>query len=55
MKKKRLEDYLEDKLLEFCTLCIEDSVGERKSKLGRARKYSKTISNYIKKRWGITE
>jgi hypothetical protein len=55
MKKKNLEDYLEDKLLEFCTLCVEDSMGERKSKLGRARKCAKGISNYIKKRWNITE
>jgi hypothetical protein len=53
--KKTLQDYLEDKLLKFCTTCVRDIENETRSPLGRARKEAKTITKYMKKRWKIKE
>lgn len=54
-EKKRLQDYLEDKLLDICTTCIRDKKYGIGSPLGRARRKAKTIARYIKKRWKIKE
>jgi hypothetical protein len=53
--KKRLQDYLEGKLLDFCKICISDKKYRIGSPLGRARREAKTIAKYIKKRWEIKE
>jgi len=53
--KKRLQEYLEDKLLDFCTTCINDKKNGIGSPLGRTRRKAKVIAKYIKKRWDIKE
>jgi len=53
--KKTLQDYLEDKLLKFCTTCVRDKENEIRSPLGRARREAKSITKYMKKRWKIKE
>lgn len=51
-KPKKLQEYIEDKLLYFCKTC---SGGRVPDKITRARKMAKTMSTYIKTRWKIYE
>lgn len=53
--KKNLEEYIEERLLEMCSLCIGDREREENYKFSRAKNTAKNITNYIKNRWELIE